>query len=306
MEPLESLAGLASLDDDVQSRHAGGAGSINKLHTVLSGLSRGSHASYGSLAAFHDDRSLFHAMAPQSILLSNLTRQRERTKLNKKERKKQRKEKRRGKMKKQKQKQTHKRKNAAVAGLKKKRKKDGVGSEGGGGEGPPVGKKRKYNKKRTKKEGGESGRGRKKKNKPLDAEELAAAAAAELADDAPVNPNCPPSLMQKFGKIYNSYGRVGIYTVEQRLFIMNRYRKKRTNRVWKKVVRYDCRKNLADTRLRIKGRFVRKDSEEAKAYFANLKADLVSVFFLLQNKKYFILGTLLDYQITWYYVLSNC
>jgi hypothetical protein len=32
---------------------------------------------------------------------------------------------------------------------------------------------------------------------------------------------------------------------------------------------------LADTRLRIKGRFVRRDSEEAKAYFANLKLDLV-------------------------------
>jgi hypothetical protein len=56
---------------------------------------------------------------------------------------------------------------------------------------------------------------------------------------------------------------------------MNRYRAKRTNRQWKKVVRYDCRKNLADTRLRIKGRFVRRDSEEAKAYFANLKLDLV-------------------------------
>ena len=77
------------------------------------------------------------------------------------------------------------------------------------------------------------------------------------------------------GKIYNNFGRIGIYTPQQRLVIMNRYRLKRTNRVWKKVVRYDCRKNLADTRLRIKGRFVRRDSEEAKAYFANLKLDLV-------------------------------
>jgi hypothetical protein len=77
------------------------------------------------------------------------------------------------------------------------------------------------------------------------------------------------------GKIYNNFGRIGIYTPQQRLVIMNRYRVKRTNRQWKKVVRYDCRKNLADTRLRIKGRFVRRDSEEAKAYFANLKLDLV-------------------------------
>jgi len=107
----------------------------------------------------------------------------------------------------------------------------------------------------------------------LDAAAQAAQASAELVN-APINPDCPEFLKSKFGKIYNNFGRVGIYTPSQRLIIMNRYRLKRTNRVWKKVVRYDCRKNLADTRLRIKGRFVRRDSEEAKIYFANLKKDL--------------------------------
>ena len=34
-----------------------------------------------------------------------------------------------------------------------------------------------------------------------------------------------------------------------------------TGRVWKKSVQYDVRKNFADTRLRVKGRFVKKEDE---------------------------------------------
>ena len=52
--------------------------------------------------------------------------------------------------------------------------------------------------------------------------------------------------------------------------MLQKCREKRRRRVWYKKVRYGCRKNLADRRLRIKGRFVRADSEEYKAYFANL------------------------------------
>lgn len=80
---------------------------------------------------------------------------------------------------------------------------------------------------------------------------------------------------------YNLNGRIGIYTREvssiiisltiyyffvyllylffnqERNAIILRFKEKRKNRVWKKKIRYHCRKNLADSRVRIKGRFVK-------------------------------------------------
>lgn len=35
----------------------------------------------------------------------------------------------------------------------------------------------------------------------------------------------------------------------------------RTTQVWTKMVKYDVRKNFADTRMRVKGRFVKKEDE---------------------------------------------
>lgn len=40
-----------------------------------------------------------------------------------------------------------------------------------------------------------------------------------------------------------------------------RYLEKRGKRVWTKKVKYDVRKNFADSRLRVKGRFVKKEDE---------------------------------------------
>ena len=37
---------------------------------------------------------------------------------------------------------------------------------------------------------------------------------------------------------------------------------KRKRRVWTKKVKYNVRKNFADSRLRLKGRFVKKEEEE--------------------------------------------
>lgn len=88
------------------------------------------------------------------------------------------------------------------------------------------------------------------------------------AEPAKINPECPKDLRPMYGSLYNTGGRIGIYTPRERSAIIERYRNKRRRRVWTKKVRYSCRKNLADNRLRIKGRFVKKDSAEAKAYFA--------------------------------------
>ena len=58
--------------------------------------------------------------------------------------------------------------------------------------------------------------------------------------------------------MYNKNGRIGIYTPDERAAIIAKFHRKRARRVWNKKIRYDCRKNLADRRLRVKGRFVKR------------------------------------------------
>jgi hypothetical protein len=53
--------------------------------------------------------------------------------------------------------------------------------------------------------------------------------------------------------------RIGTLTLEERRAKIERYMEKRKRRTWNKRVNYDCRKKVADNRLRIKGRFVTKD-----------------------------------------------
>jgi len=54
----------------------------------------------------------------------------------------------------------------------------------------------------------------------------------------------------------SSISRVGAYTKEERQAIIAKFRAKKMRRVWRKQIKYDCRKRLADTRPRVKGRFV--------------------------------------------------
>lgn len=53
--------------------------------------------------------------------------------------------------------------------------------------------------------------------------------------------------------------KIGYLTVSERKEKIKHYLEKRKRRIWKKKVSYDCRKKVADKRLRIKGRFVTKE-----------------------------------------------
>ena len=68
----------------------------------------------------------------------------------------------------------------------------------------------------------------------------------------------------------NRSGWIGAYSPEDRKIRIERFKKKRINRVWTKKVKYDVRKHFADSRLRVKGRFVKKEDE-------NLMRDLLSL-----------------------------
>mmetsp|Transcript_18285 Transcript_18285/g.52048 ORF Transcript_18285/g.52048 Transcript_18285/m.52048 type:complete len:395 (-) Transcript_18285:140-1324(-) len=71
-----------------------------------------------------------------------------------------------------------------------------------------------------------------------------------------------PHALAKYKEVYNQNGRIGIYTPAERAAIINRFHGKRSRRMWKKKIRYNCRKSLADRRMRVKGRFVKRSTEQ--------------------------------------------
>lgn len=79
-----------------------------------------------------------------------------------------------------------------------------------------------------------------------------------------------PHSLTKYSELYNKNGRIGIYTPAERAAIISRFHGKRSRRVWNKKIRYNCRKNLADRRMRVKGRFVKRASEEAATALAQV------------------------------------
>lgn len=72
---------------------------------------------------------------------------------------------------------------------------------------------------------------------------------------AALQQSCPMDLL-------NKGGRIGIYLPEQRKARIAQFHSKRKLRIWRKRIKYDCRKKLADSRPRIKGRFVKRSDVE--------------------------------------------
>mmetsp|Transcript_30014 Transcript_30014/g.69234 ORF Transcript_30014/g.69234 Transcript_30014/m.69234 type:complete len:100 (+) Transcript_30014:102-401(+) len=62
--------------------------------------------------------------------------------------------------------------------------------------------------------------------------------------------------------LLNKDGRIGIYLPEERKARIAKFHSKRKMRIWRKRIKYDCRKKLADSRPRIKGRFVKRSDME--------------------------------------------
>ncbi|CAL5187519.1 unnamed protein product [Lathyrus oleraceus] len=67
--------------------------------------------------------------------------------------------------------------------------------------------------------------------------------------------------------------KVGRYSVEERKQKISKYRAKRKQRKFNKIIKYECRKTLADNRTRIRGRFARNNetSEIPKTPCSNIQ-----------------------------------
>lgn len=102
----------------------------------------------------------------------------------------------------------------------------------------------------------------------LEPEELLKRARSRLLEDLATETGVQkgvaplPHALNKYKSIYNKNGRIGVYTPVERAAIIAKFNSKRGRRVWNKKIRYNCRKNLADRRMRVKGRFVKRAVEK--------------------------------------------
>jgi hypothetical protein len=56
-----------------------------------------------------------------------------------------------------------------------------------------------------------------------------------------------------------SHRKIGKLNLNERYLKIKRFKEKKQRRIWTKKIFYDCRKQVADKRVRIKGRFICKE-----------------------------------------------
>ena len=93
-----------------------------------------------------------------------------------------------------------------------------------------------------------------------DGEDVVGNSAVIILTSAAATAGCflPDSVPMASLSVLNREGRVGVYTVLQRKARVEKFHEKRKMRIWRKRIKYDCRKKLADSRPRVKGRFVKR------------------------------------------------
>ena len=75
---------------------------------------------------------------------------------------------------------------------------------------------------------------------------------------------CPKDMLLSNNPIFSSAEqKVGVLTVEERKMKIEKYLKKKRKRTWNRKINYYCRKQVADKRLRLKGRFMKKPKQDS-------------------------------------------
>jgi len=64
--------------------------------------------------------------------------------------------------------------------------------------------------------------------------------------------------------------RIGVYSPRSRKELLAKFHDKRNKRMWKRKVRYGCRKSFANNRVREHGRFVKKKEDDPSSYLKDV------------------------------------
>ncbi len=110
--------------------------------------------------------------------------------------------------------------------------------------------------------GGGAGSSSKKSPSGAHKSSAKASAVAQYQVPEPLPEDVALSMAEIVASAVPRTGHVGGYSPDSRRRRIDKFLEKRQNRIWMKRVKYDVRKNFADSRLRVKGRFVKKEDEE--------------------------------------------